>query len=749
MEIRYFRNLNRPLGCADYDWNMDAVIQRSNHVGTQLAATISDFCTAVSQCSIITNHEGRITTLETNFANLYSDFYGAGGYLDNKLSSIINNFSGVSEQYVIETHTRTDLSKNANVSSLTWDQISNTNSTIATLGWVKREVALMEPDGVAWLNPTSKNLSKNTFGGMHDFTATGTSLLYKTVLLEMPSWEVASTMFVNQSLAKLNNLPIVTIGQPQSTSWNKITWSLGSVSIAGIDYVINANLTPFIVGNTSGVYYLYYNPVTPNLTYQLAVSTTPINDGLVAKITLLSDNTGIVWQPSLDLTKLARLISPNLFTGSTIFTKNVTFGTLDNDLTRAKALYPLIDSLNDNTLITAAWTRSRINEARDTYWSLIDETTDRLVPKADIIVDLRNRSALATTPTEVSSVEAIATKQYVLNMSQASRDAYWSLIDETTDRLVPKANIIVDLRNRSTLATTPTEQSPLEAIATKQYVLDMFQTIMGVPIVTLVNIDPPQIEWESGIVKLPTALATQLNKEECMVPASENPMTISTAAKYVYVDYTTCAVVYSCEEINETIQGKIIAVVGNLTNGDISITPIPEGGWATLESPLFKGDPRVPTPDANDCDTTIPNTQWVCDKIFNLVHGSCGNAFPRVYQINTAGGLQLAVGVTSGGLSHPGRGSITIAPTVDPIGCVATTKEYCWIRYKDDSPYYDIVISASIPSTVEGILIATLTKNGNVINIEHADSVATETTFSANYRAAWGGQIVYIGPIDC
>ncbi len=691
MEIKYFRNLNRIFDCADYDWNMDAVIQRSNHVGTQLAATISDFCTAVSQCSIITNHEGRITTLETNFADLYSDFYGAGGYLDNKLSNIVNNFSGVSQTYVLETHTRTDLSKNANVSSLTWNQVSNTNSSIATLGWVKREVALIEPDGVAWLNPPSKGLTKNTFGGMHDFTATGTSLLYKTVLLEMPSWEVASTMFVNQSLAKLNNLPIVTIGQPQSTSWNKITWSLGFVSIAGIDYVINANLTPFIVGNTSGVYYLYYNPVTPNPTYQLAVSTTPINDGLVAKITLLSDNNGIVWQPSLDLTKLARLISPNLFTGSNIFTKDVTFGTLNNDLTRAKALYPLIDSLNDNTLITASWTRSRINEARDTYWSLIDETTDRLIPKTNIIVDLRSRSA-------------------------------W--------------------------ASTPTEQSPLQAIATKEYVLDMFQATLGIPIVTLVNIDPPQIEWTSGVVKLPLSLATQLNKEECMVPASQNPMTISASANYIYVDYTTCAVVYSCDAVNETVQGKIIAVVRTL-NGDPVVSPTPDGGLAPIESPLFKGDPRVPTPNDTDCDTTIPNTQWVCDKIFNLIHGSCGNAFPRVYQINTVDGLQLAVGVTSGGITHSSRGNITIAPTVDPIGCVATTKEYCWIRYKDDPPYYDIVISASIPSTVEGILIATLTKNGNVINIEHADIVATETTISANYRAAWGGKIVYIGPVQC
>lgn len=692
MEIRYFRNLNRPLGCADYDWNIDAVIQRSNHVGTQLAATISDFCTAVSKCSIITNHEGRITTLETNFADLYSDFYGAGGYFDNKLSNIINNFSGVSEQYVLETHTRTDLSKNANVSSLTWDQISNTNSSIATLGWVKREVALMEPDGVAWLNPTSKGLSKNTFGGVHDFTATGTSLLYKTVLLEMPSWEVASTMFVNQSLAKLNNLPIVTIGQPQSTSWNKITWSLGSVSVTGVDYVINANLTPFIVGNTSGVYYLYYNPVTPNLTYQLSVSTTPINEGLVAKITLLSDNTGIVWQPSLDLTKLARLVSPNLFTGSNTFTKDVTFGTVNLDASRARALYPLISTLNDNTLVTAAWTQARLLETRDAYWSLVDEATDRLVPKANVIVDLRNRTALATTPTDVS---------------------------------------------------------PLQAIATKQYVMDMFQATMGIPIVTLINIDPPQINWTMGIIKLPTALAIQLDKEECLVPASTNPMTISESAKYIYVDYTTCGVVYSCDEVNESIQGKVIAVVTALGNGDVTVVPIPDGGWAPIQSPLFRGDPRVPTPDANDCDTTIPNTQWVCDKIFNLIHGSCGNAFPRVYQINTVDGLQLAVGVTSGGISHPSRGSITIAPTVDPIGCVASTREFCWIRYKDDSPYYDIVISASSPSTVEGILIATLTKNGNVINIAHADSVATETTFSANYRAAWGGQIVYIGPVDC
>lgn len=692
MDIRYFRNENRLFGCADYDWNLDALRERSNHTGQQLASTISDFCTAVSQCSIITNHEGRLTTLETNFADLYSDFYGAGGYLDNRLTNIVNNFTGVSAQYVIDSHSGTSLTKNASVSALTWEQVENTNTTIATLGWVKREVSLMEPEGVAWLDPSSKGLAKNTFGGVHDFTATGASLLYKTVLLEMPSWEVASTMFVNQSLAKLNNLPIVTIGQPQSTSWNKVTWSLGSVSINGTDYIINANLSPLTIGNTSGIYYLYYNPTTPDVTYQLSISTTPITEGLVAKVTLLSDNTGIVWQPSLDLTKLARLISPNLFTATNTFTKAVTLGTLDDATTRATGIYPLDAALDDNTLITAAWAKDRIDEAQNAYWSLVDEEVDRLVPKEGVIVDVRGRTALAT---------------------------------------------------------TPTEESPLQAIATKQYVLDMFEATMGIPIVTLVNQDPPQIEWTSGVVELPTALAEQLDKTECVVPASTAPMTISTSCNFIYVDYTTCAVVYSCDEVDELTQGKIIAAVNTLDDGSITVDPTPDGGWAPIESPLFRGDPRVPTPDVNDCDTSIPNTQWVCDKLYNLIHGPCGSAFPRVYQINTVDGLQLAVGVTAGGISHPSRGTITIAPTVDPIGCVATQTEYCWIRYKDDPPYYDIVISASLPSNVEGVLIATLTKNGNVINIEHADTVATETTLSANYRAAWGGKIVYIGPVDC
>ena len=694
MAIRYFSDENRIFTCADYDHNLREVIRRENHSGTQLASTISDFCTAVSKCSIITNHETRISTLDTNYATFRDDLYASGGHVDTRINNIINNYAGVTAEYVIDSHSRTDLTKKADVSSVLWEEITNNSAnrtTIATLGWVKREVSIMEPEGVAWLDPSSRNYSKNTFGGIHDFTATGTSLLCKTVGLESPSWEVASTMFVNQSLAKINDLPIVTIGQPGSQSWNKITWTSGSISIAGEDKVIGANLNPpFTVGTTSGTYYLHYDP---NATKLLSISTTLITEGLVAKITLRNDNTGIVWQPSLDLTKLARLISPNLFTGSNTFTKDVTFGTESNTATRAKALYTIADNLNDNTLVTAVWTNKRIDEARDAYWSLLDETIDKLKPKAGVIVDLRDRSA-------------------------------W--------------------------ASTPTTTSPLYAIATKQYVLDMFQATMGIPIVTLVNIDPPQIEWTSGIIKLPITLAKQLKKEECIVPASENPMTISTSAKYIYVDYTTCAVVYSCDEVDQTAQGKIIAVVGTLSNGDPGITPTPDGGWAPIESPLFRGDPRVSTPEATDCDTTIPNTQWVCDKIFNLIHGSCGNAFPRVYQINTIDGLQLAVGVTSGGIFHPIRKQIiTIAPTVDPIGCVASTEEFCWIRYKDDSPYYDIVISASKPSKVEGILIATLTKNGNVINIEHADSVATETTLSANYRAAWGGKIVYIGPVQC
>jgi hypothetical protein len=713
MAIRYFINENRIFTCDDYDHNLREVIRRENHNGTQLASTISDFCTAVSKCSIITDHETRISLLDTNFATFTNDLYASGGHLDTRINEIINNYAGVTAEYVIDSHSRTDLTKKANVSDVLWDDITNNSvnrTTIATLGWVKREVSLIEPDGVAWLDPSSRNYSKNTFSGIHDFsgidTIAGTSLLYKTANLEMPSNEVATTTFVNQSFAKFSGLPVVTIGT--GSNWNKITWTSGVVN-GGTHFPSTINLNaysnvnarinpPYEIGPSVGTYYLYYDHFDDTLLH--TTDAVNIENGLVAKITLNSNQTSYVWQPFINLNKFAKLDSVNIFTSNNLFENGPTFGELDNANSACKGVYPIPDDDDSETLVTSHWTRNRLTEIRDSHWSIVNSpntTAHQLRAKEGVIVDLRRG----------------------------------------TGRIV------------DAWATTPTEESPLQAIATKQYVLEMFEATMGIPIVTLVNLDPPQIEWTSGSIDLPLSLATQLDKEECIVPASVSPMTISTSAKYIYVDYTTCAVVYSCDTVDETKQGKVIAVVSELDNGDITITPTPDGGWAPITSPMFKGDPRVPTPEADDCDTSIPNTQWVCDKIFNLIHGPCGNAFPRVYQINTVDGLQLAVGVTSGGISHPSRQNITIAPTVDPIGCVASTEEVCWIRYKDDPPYYDIVISVSEPSSEEGVIIATLTKNGNVINITHADSVATETTLSANYRAAWGGKIVYIGPVEC
>jgi len=48
--------------------------------------------------------------------------------------------------------------------------------------------------------------------------------------------------------------------------------------------------------------------------------------------------------------------------------------------------------------------------------------------------------------------------------------------------------------------------------------------------------------------------------------------------------------------------------------GGVGASPIPIGGsgtFATINSPIFTGDPQVPTPAGNDNDTSIANTAWV------------------------------------------------------------------------------------------------------------------------------------------
>lgn len=61
--------------------------------------------------------------------------------------------------------------------------------------------------------------------------------------------------------------------------------------------------------------------------------------------------------------------------------------------------------------------------------------------------------------------------------------------------------------------------------------------------------------------------------------------------------------------------GRFLQIEANLSDVDDAATALENLGGAPLESPIFTGDPRAPTPDAADDDTSIPNTAWTKARI--------------------------------------------------------------------------------------------------------------------------------------
>lgn len=78
--------LNRELTCAEYDSNLDAVLNRCNHTGTQSAKTIYDLKETVENYDFIKALQECCETLTDELDQLKEDLFGEG-----ELSAIINN----------------------------------------------------------------------------------------------------------------------------------------------------------------------------------------------------------------------------------------------------------------------------------------------------------------------------------------------------------------------------------------------------------------------------------------------------------------------------------------------------------------------------------------------------------------------------------------------------------------------------------------------------------------------------------
>ncbi len=86
MSIVKRSQLSRPLTCAEYDGNLDATLDRSNHLGTQSALTIYNLEEVVGEFDFISALQACCTSLTGQLAQLQQDLFGQG-----QLSSILDS----------------------------------------------------------------------------------------------------------------------------------------------------------------------------------------------------------------------------------------------------------------------------------------------------------------------------------------------------------------------------------------------------------------------------------------------------------------------------------------------------------------------------------------------------------------------------------------------------------------------------------------------------------------------------------
>lgn len=81
-----------PLTCAEHDANIDRLLDRANHTGTQPASTISNLPTYILNSAPIQNLDSRTDTLETQVSDLQNQLLGSGGYVDNLIDQLESDY---------------------------------------------------------------------------------------------------------------------------------------------------------------------------------------------------------------------------------------------------------------------------------------------------------------------------------------------------------------------------------------------------------------------------------------------------------------------------------------------------------------------------------------------------------------------------------------------------------------------------------------------------------------------------------
>lgn len=183
-------SLNRPLTCAEFDSNNQALTERANHTGTQLSSTISDFGARVDGLPTIVALQLCCSDLTASIATLRDDIFGSGDLnalltaLEARVVNQINALAAVvgNQQDQITTLTLDISSIIANIQALTTStsslqaQITALTAVVTTKAPINSPALTGTPTSTTPLvGDSSTHIATTAFVAASIFPATDTS----------------------------------------------------------------------------------------------------------------------------------------------------------------------------------------------------------------------------------------------------------------------------------------------------------------------------------------------------------------------------------------------------------------------------------------------------------------------------------------------------------------------------------------------------------------------------------------------
>ena len=133
-----------PLTCPEHDANIDRLLDRANHTGTQSASTIYDLPSFLQNLSLITGLTDEIENINSSIRDLQHEVLGTGGHVDtvikglesaykeadlalhNRLSAVEEDILDLNNTDVVLQNLIDGLTNRANITETTLTQHQNT-----------------------------------------------------------------------------------------------------------------------------------------------------------------------------------------------------------------------------------------------------------------------------------------------------------------------------------------------------------------------------------------------------------------------------------------------------------------------------------------------------------------------------------------------------------------------------------------------------------------------------------------------